>query len=266
MALSSHDRWKSGTAYESYVGRWSRQVAREFIAWLDVPAGARWIDVGCGTGALTCTVLETAGPASVLGIDRSADFVAFTTDAAAGETTAFVTGDGIALPVADGIADAAVSGLVLNFVPDPQQMVAEMARVTRPGGTVAVYVWDYAGEMQMMRIFWDAVIELDPVARHFDEGMRFSICKPDAVSALFEAAGLNDVQTRAVDIETVFQGFDDYWTPFLGGTGTAPGYVASLDESDRVALRENLRNRLRAEADGSIRLIARAWGVRGRRA
>jgi SAM-dependent methyltransferase len=260
---SEHDRWTSGTAYEDYVGRWSKHVAREFVAWLDVPAGAHWVDVGCGTGALSRTILGASDPSFVLGIDPSGPFVSFAASESPAERSSFVVGDGTALPIAEAIADAAVSGLVLNFVPEPPQMVAEMARVTRGGGTVAVYVWDYAGEMQMMRQFWDAAIELDPVARRYDEGMRFSICNPESLTDLFAGAGLNDIQTRAIDIETVFADFEDYWSPFTRGTGTAPGYVASLDQDDRIALRARLRERLPTREDGRIGLMARAWAVRG---
>lgn len=262
---TGHDRWSSGSAYEAYVGRWSREVAREFIGWLGVPPGSRWVDVGCGTAALTRTILESADPTAVLGVDQSTSFVAFTEHETPDPRTGFAVGDGTALPVVTGRFDATVSGLVLNFVPEPAQMVAEMARVTRQGGQVALYVWDYAGEMQMMRYFWDTVIELDPIARRYDEGMRFSICKLEALRALFSGAGLSDVDARAIDIPTQFRNFDDYWSPFLGGTGTAPGYVASLDEPDRTALRERLRERLPIRPDGGIHLIARANAIRSTR-
>lgn len=265
-AATSHDRWSSGDAYEAYVGRWSRQVAEEFIDWLDVPRGARWLDAGCGTGALTATVRARRDPVRAIGVDPSTAFVSFAGGRISDAVTSFVNGDGTALPFADGSFDAAVSGLVLNFVPEPGRMAAEMARVTRGGGCVALYVWDYGGRMEMMRHFWDAVIELDPVARRYDEGMRFSICRADRLEALFREAGLSAVEARDIDIPTRFPDFNDYWSPFLRGTGTAPGYVASLEEEDRAALRELVRRRLPLAADGSISLIARAIAVRGRRA
>ncbi len=259
---TEHDRWTSGSAYEGYVGRWSRQVAREFIRWLDLQPAARWIDVGCGTGALTRTILDLSDPVSVVGVDRSTDFVSYTHGETVDLRTAFIAGDGTAIPLSAGSCDAAVSGLVLNFVPDPPLMVAEMARVTRRGGTVALYVWDYAGEMQMMRHFWDAAVELDPSAKQFDEGIRFAICRPDHLREMFEGVGLSDVETKAIDIPTRFRDFDDYWSPFLGGTGTAPGYVASLNERGRSALRDRLKEQLPVRSDGSIHLIARANAVR----
>src|SRR6478735_5096126 len=149
------DVWASGNAYEPYVGRWSRLVAREFVDWLDVAPGRRWLDIGCGTGALSRTILERAAPQALMGIDPSEGFIAHS------------------LPAADRAFDVAVAGLVINFVPDMARAAAEMARVTRPGGTVAAYVWDYSGEMQMMRRFWDAAVALDPAALDKDEGRRF---------------------------------------------------------------------------------------------
>jgi SAM-dependent methyltransferase len=162
-----------------------------------------------------------------------------------------------------GTMDAVVSGLVLNFIPDPTQALHEMARVTKPGGVVAVYVWDYADQMQFMRYFWDAVITLYPEALEYDESRRFPLCNPEPLAALFQRVGLERVEGRSIDIHTHFRDFDDYWTPFLGGQGSAPTYLMSLSEPDRVRLREYLRAHLPLNSNGSIDLIARAWAVRG---
>ena len=178
----------------------------------------------------------------------------------------FVVGDAQALPGAALIYDAVVSGLMLNFVPQPQRAVNDMARVTRSGGRVAVYVWDYADKMQQMRYFWDAAAALDPAARTLDEGRRFSICQPPALKDLFQNAGLRDVTVQAIDIATHFRDFDDYWLPFLGGQGPAAGYAVSLSVERRAALRERIRDTLPFASDGSIPLVARAWAVRGMKA
>jgi hypothetical protein len=138
-----------------------------------------------------------------------------------------------------------------------------MARVAA-GGNVAAYVWDYAGRMELMRHFWDAATELDPSAGALDEGARFGLCQPDRLEELWRDAGLTEVACRAIDVPTVFRDFDDYWSPFLGGQGPAPGYAMSLDDEARTRLRENLRARLPVGDDGTIRLVARAWAVRGR--
>lgn len=259
------DRWAVGAAYEAYVGRWSRLVAREFVRGLGVLPHRRWLDVGCGAGALVQAIAEAAAPRWVLGIDRSEAFVRHARATSSVAEVAFETGEAQALPVASGRFDAAVSGLVLNFVPDPARMVAEMARATAPGGTVALYVWDYAAGMELMRHFWSAATALDPAAVNLDEATRFPICAPKPLQALFDAAGLAKVETRAIDVPTVFRDFDDYWAPFLGGQGPAPGYAMSLPEDRLVALRERLRATLPTAPDGSISLSARAWAVRGTR-
>jgi SAM-dependent methyltransferase len=257
------DVWASGAAYEPYVGRWSRLVARQFLAWLTVPKGRKWLDVGCGTGALSRTILELASPQAVRGVDPSADFVQFARDHILDKRATFVVGDARALGDEDGSYDAAVSGLVMNFVPQPERMAAEMARVTRSGGTVAAYVWDYAGKMEMIRYFWDAAVALNPAAIELDEGARFPLCKPKALEELFRGARLVDVQVRAIDAPTHFRNFEDYWSPFLGGQGPAPGYAMSLTEEKRGELRDLIRASLPVRADGSIDLIAWAWAVRG---
>ncbi|ONI90382.1 SAM-dependent methyltransferase [Actinosynnema sp. ALI-1.44] len=256
-----HEVWAVGNSYENYVGRWSRSVAREFVKWLAVSAGGRWLDVGCGTGALSAVVLATAEPAEVVGVDPSEGFLA--TARTANPRAEFRLGDAAALPVASGEFGAVVSGLALNFMPDAARAAAEFARAAAPSGVVAAYVWDYAAGMEMMRYCWDAAVDLDPAVADVDEGRRFPICQPDALTRLWTGAGLRDVTTRAIDVPTVFENFDDYWTPFLGGQGAAPGYVMSLSGDHRDALRESLRTRLPVEADGSIRLTARAWAVRG---
>ncbi|MEU8813649.1 class I SAM-dependent methyltransferase [Actinoplanes sp. NPDC048796] len=246
------DVWAAGDAYEAYVGRWSRRVAPLFVEWLGVPAGRRWLDAGCGTGALSSAILAS-GPADVVGVDPSQSFLRSALDATR------VAGDAAALPLRDGAFDAVVSGLALNFVPDPARAVAEFTRVAAPGAVVAAYVWNYASGMQMMRHFWDVA------APDRDEGARFPICREDALREAWSRAGLDEVRTRAIEIPTVFAGFDDYWTPFLGATGPAPAYLAGLDSGERSRIRDALRRRLPATASGDIALTASAWAVRGRK-
>jgi len=166
------------------------------------------------------------------------------------------------LPLEDGAVDVVVSGLVLNFVPDPRRALIEMRRVARDGGSIAAYVWDYAGKMQLMRHFWDAAVELDASAAKLDEGKRFPLCRPDALLQAFASAGLDQAEVTPIDIPTRFESFDDYWQPFLGGQGPAPAYAMALDESQRARLRDRLRDRLPRNADGSIPLVARAWAVK----
>ncbi len=240
-------------------------MAAEFVRWLDLPPSLTWLDVGCGTGAVAREILLHANPSKVVGIDPSEGFVAYARAHVADPRARFETGNATALGFDDGRFHAAVSGLVLNFVPEPSVAAAEMARVTQPGGTVSAYVWDYAGEMQLMRYFWDAARALDPRARELDEGVRFSMCQPGPLGELFTNAGLTDVRVDPIDVPTRFRDFDDYWTPFLGGQAPAPSYAMALSEERRIELREEIRSRLPYAADGSVPLIARAWAVRGTR-
>jgi SAM-dependent methyltransferase len=256
-------RWDDAVAYERYIGRWSRPVAREFVAWLSAPASARWLDAGCGSGALSQAILAVAAPGDVTGIDLSEDYVAYVARQVRDPRAHFSVGDAQGLRYPNNWFDAAASGLVLNFVPDKGRMIRELARVVVSGGIAGLYVWDYAGEMQMLRIFWDAAGALDPAVLELDEGRRFPVCRPGTLEDLSASAGLVAVTTRSIDVKTHFHNFDDFWQPFLGGQGPAPSYVKSLDEELRAALRNSIRARLPIAADGSIDLIARAWAVKG---
>ena len=262
---ATNDHWDIGTRYEDYVGRWSRLVAEQFVQWVARRPQLDWLDVGCGTGALTRTILALAQPKRVEAVDPSAGFIEHARRSTPDARAAWSVGDARALPVATGSSDVTVAGLVLNFVPGTADAVREMARATREGGVVAAYVWDYADRMQMMRVFWDAAVALDPGAAALDEGVRFPLCRPEPLTQAFGDGGLHDVIVRAIDIETHFASFDDFWSPFLGGQGPAPAYAMALDESRRTALRERVRAALPVAADGSIRLVARAWAVRGAR-
>ena len=261
MNKKREDVFASGEKYEPYVGRWSRIVAKDFVDWLALPKGLSWLDVGCGTGALSQTILERAAPKEVFGIDPSAGFIEYAKAHVPGVT--FAVGNAQSLEVEPASVDAAVAGLVLNFVPEPDFAIAHMARAVRPGGQVAAYVWDYAGKMELMRYFWDAAVALDPAARELDEGRRFPLCQPAALEALFTGARLRWVEVHSIEVPTRFRDFDDYWTPFLGGQGPAPSYAMSLSEKRRAALRDRLRERLPGGPDGAIELVARAWAVRG---
>ena len=239
-------------------------MATRFVQAVGGAEGGTWLDLGCGTGALTATVLAHAAPARVTGIDPSPGFVGHARATIDDPRAGFAVGDATALPLRAESVDNAISGLVLNFVPDPLRAAREMRRVTVRGGTVAAYVWDYAGRMQMIRHFWEAAVALDPAAEALDEGPRFPICRPGGLGEVFRAAGLSDVEEFEVEVPTVFADFDDFWNPFLGAQGPAPNYTAGLPEEARVRLRERLRATLPTGVDGSIALVARAWAVRAR--
>lgn len=255
------DTWERGSPYERYVGRWSRQVAPLFLSWLRVSGGRRWVDVGCGTGALCAAILDHCSPSSVAGVEPSEGFLKTARENLA-DRAVLLQGSATAIPLDDSSVDVVVSGLVLNFVPDQPAALAEMARVTGSGGTIGAYVWDYGGKMELMRYFWDAAVELDPNAAKLDEGIRFPLCRPETLRELFASDGLSGVEVTAIDIATPFASFEDYWQPFLGGQGPAPAHAMSLDEAARARLRDRIRERIPAKADGSISLTARAWAIR----
>jgi len=255
--------WSSGDAYEGYIGRWSRKVAPQFLAWLHPEPSLAWLDVGCGTGALTSAVLELANPASITGIDSSDAFIDIARERIDDERAVFETADAQALSLTDQSVDIAVSALCLNHIPQPAQAVREMARVVRAAGSIAAYVWDYAGEMWMSRLLWEAAARIDPAAASHRMGMGHLQCAPVPLRGLFEEAGLRDVEVTEIVIDTPFASFDDFWRPYEHGTGVAPHYVQSLSLPFRSALRDDLRSTLPIAPDGTIALTARAWAVRG---
>ncbi len=230
------DNWERGGAYEQLIGRWSRRIAPQFLSWLGVPAGRKWLDLGCGTGALSAAIVDRCSPVAVTGVEPSEGFLDAARQNLAGRVT-FHRGGATAIPLPDESTDVVVSGLVLNFISEPSAAVAEMARVTVAGGAIGAYVWDYAGKMELLRFFWDAAVDLDPTSAPLDEGRRFPLCRPEALVALFTGAGLSAVESTGIEIPAAFASFDDYWRPFLGGQGPAPTYIImSLDDSARARL------------------------------
>jgi SAM-dependent methyltransferase len=257
------DRWAVGAAYEAFMGRWSRSVARSFVDWLEVPPRAHWLDVGCGTGAVTAAICEAKRPASVLACDSSGPLVEYASATLPDKAASFELAEASHLPEREGGYDAVVSGLVLNFVPDPQRALSAMCARLGKAGWVAAYVWEYGVGMQLLRYFWSAAVALHPDASALDEGQRFAGWDDTKLLSLFRGAGLSSVEARVIEIDTHFRDFDDYWQPFLGRTGPAPSYLVSLTPVQRDELRERLRRELPVAADGRICLRARAWAVRG---
>ncbi len=256
--------WGNAATYEAYMGRWSRPAAEALLAWLGLPRGLSWLDVGCGTGALTEVILETADPREILGVDPSADFLATAAGQIADPRVRFAVGDACALPAPDDAYDVVIAGLVLHFVPDPPPAVREMMRAARRGATVAAYVWDFAGERQFTRYLWWAATALDPTAAAQDPILHAPLCDPEPLAALFAGAGLQAVTVQAVVVPTLFRDFDDYWQPhLLGGSSPAQRYVTSQGEGQRTALRERLHAMLPKDADGSLPLLGHVWAVRG---
>lgn len=265
MRTDLGDTFSNAETYEAFVGRWSRLVAHQFIAWLDIAPAQTWLDVGAGTGVLSQVILQAASPVKVVGIDLSSAYIDFARQRIRDDRVEFTVGDAADLAFAAPQFDVAVAGLVLNFLPSPQHTVASMTHAVGNGGTVAAYVWDYGGQMEMMRYFWDIAARLDPSAAAMDSGQRFTICKPDNLRALFESVALKAIDVIPIDIQTRFTDFDDYWQPFLDAQGSVSKYLRGLDDAARTALRDELQKRLPTTDDGAIPLVARAWAVKGRR-
>jgi SAM-dependent methyltransferase len=248
-----------GDAYELYMGRWSRRLAAAYVAFAGVKEGERVLDVGTGTGALAAALEAKTKASEVVGIDPSAGFIEAAKRGANSARVRFEAGDAQALPYPDARFDQVLSLLALNFVPDHQKAVREMRRVTRPGGAVSACVWDYGEGMESLRLFWDAAVELDPAAAPKHE-RNMKLCRTGELGGLWRKSALAEVREAALVIDQAFSSFDDYWGPFLSGTGPGGAYVVSLDEARRKQLEARLRTRL---GDGAFTLKARVWCVHG---
>lgn len=257
--------WSNSNAYEAIMGRWSRPAAEAVLAWQAAPAGLSWLDVGCGTGALTRLILDTADPADVLGVDPSAEFLALAAELVDDERVTFAVGNAVKLPAPDARYDAVISGLVLHFVPDPEAALIEMTRVARGGGSVTGYIWRVDDEEQFTRPFWRAAIAADPAsAAEVDPGKQFALRRPEQLADLFAAAGLVYAVVEPVDVPVVFRDFDDYWQPcLLDGATPIQRYARSRTAEQQRELAEHLRATLPIASDGSIPLQGRLWVARG---
>jgi len=258
----TEDTWNSGNPYEYFMGRWSKMMAPVFLEWLNFPHNLSWLDIGCGTGALSEAISSICKPANLSCIDPSETFLEKTKQRLSDKAD-FNIGTASDIPKANATFDIVVSGLALNFFPELPAAFSEMKRVVKDKGTIAAYVWDYSDRMDFLRLFWDAAYEVNPGSNKFDEGVRFPICNADNLKAAFQDADLNDIETSTLDIPTVFKNFDDYWNPFLGGQGPAPGYLVALSDDLQNKLKNTIHKKLSFASDGSIKLLARAIGVRG---
>ena len=259
---NKNDSWSSGNQYDEFMGRWSNRISEKFLNWLSVPFDRTWLDLGCGTGSLTKLILEKYHPTKVISIDSSSEFILYSKQSIINPIVHFQVGMAQELELESNSIDAIVSGIMLNFVPQPETVIAEMIRVVKPGGCIGIFVWDYSKGMEMLRYFWDAAVELDYSAKVYDEGIRFPLCQEGQLESLVKAFDLKEFEAIPIEEKTVFNNFDDYWLPFLGNVGPAPSYTMNLKEKDKQKLENRLRELLPIEPDGSISLMAKAWAVK----
>jgi ubiquinone/menaquinone biosynthesis C-methylase UbiE len=250
-------------AYDWRVGRWSQVVGRSFVDWLGFPPGLRWLEIGCGAGALSRAILEKGDPGKLIGIDPSDEDLAQTRQMLRDGRAEFQLGVMEALPYPDGSFDVIAAGLVFNFVKDAPLAFGEMRRVTVPGSCVAGYVWDFAGEMQVVRRFWDAAIAVDGAAALADQAAIFPFCKPEQLRQLFIDSGLRNVGVQPISATARFPDFATYWCALMAEDWTGGRFVSALPEIDRQAIRKRLYESLPLQDDGSFVLTARAWAARG---
>lgn len=248
----------SGDAYDSFMGRYSRSLAGPFADHAGVTDGQTALDVGCGPGALTRVLLERLGAGSVSAVDPSEPFVAACAKACSGVDVK--VGRAEQLPYDDDRFDVAVSQLVFHFVTEPATAAGELRRVVRPGGTVAVCVWDAEQEMDMLRHFWDAALTVDTDAPGEAHLLRFG--RPGELTALLDSAGLEEVVETTIAVASTYSGFDELWSGFLAGIGPAGSYCTALDPERREAVRVELHRRL-GSPDGAFELGAVARSARG---
>lgn len=249
-------------AYDRFVGRYSYALCDSLVQAAGIAAESSVLDVGAGTGAGTRRLVDLVGAERVTAVDPSEPFVAALRERFPSSDVRQASAE--SLPFEDGTFDAVLAQLVVNFMSDPEAGVFEMRRVARGGGVVAASVWDYPGEMTLLRVFWDVAAELDPegVAR-MDERSRMRFGRQGELAELWRRVGLADVEDGSIVVGADYADFDDLWEPFTAGVGPAGAYTASLDDGGRAALKEEYRRRL-SVPDGAFRLGARAWYAVGK--
>lgn len=253
-------RYDDGAAYERMMGAWSRIVGETFLDWLRPAPGLRWIDIGCGSGAFTELLLELCAPTEVQGIDPSEAQLAFARARHAGRAAKFQQGDALALPFGDNSFDAAVMALVIFFVPHPSKGVAEMARVVRPGGTVASYIWDMMGGGHPLELMRDEMKAMGFVA---PDPPRCDVSGAEALRSLWMNAALDAIEVREITAHRTFADFDDFWTTSTMSPSVSET-IAAMAPGDVEALKTRMRARLPADAAGRITQSARANAIKGR--
>jgi ubiquinone/menaquinone biosynthesis C-methylase UbiE len=263
--MSSTYNARSATAYEHFMGRWSRQLSPRFVEFAGIADGERILDVGCGTGSLTRVVLESADVKSIVGIDLADVYLESARQTIRDPRVDFKAGDATSLPFADKSFDRAFAMLVLHFVPDAKKVVNEMRRVVRSGGVVAATVWDSLGGMPAQRLFWDAAATLGIASDKVLHDFYFRpMTRPKEMSAAWSEAGLRSVEQSSITIRFEYESFSDYWIPIAAGEAALGKFALSLAPEQRAALETAVRNvYLGGEPDGPRSFATTAWACKG---
>jgi SAM-dependent methyltransferase len=243
-----------GAAYDRLMAPWSRAVGQQFVDWLALPPGLRWLDVGCGTGAFTELLLGQTNPFDVSAVDPAEDQIAYARTKPAAKHVNFRQAEAQKLPFADGEFDVAAMALVITFVPEPAQALAEMKRVVKPGGVIGTYVWDFLGKGNTQQPLREAV-EAMGVPVLSTPGHVHS--RLDSLGAIFTAAGLDAVSVRPIEIEISYANFDEYWTAQTGFSNTVVQHMRKMSEEQVEELKAHLREHLPRDKSG--RIVYKAW-------
>lgn len=259
---ATHERWDDTDGYEMYVGRWSKLISASFIDWLNPTSKLRWLEIGCGTGALTKTINEKCQPAYLLAVDKSDSYLKAARENVGSGNISFLSADLSSHPLSEEF-DHITSGLVLNFIPQVQEMLKGLMNNLKNGGQMSSFVWDYGGHYQPMRHFWEAAKEVAKGVEKYDAGIKFDLCKKENLTQLFKTIGLTDVQFTAIEHIATFRDFDDYWLPIASAQGSVTEFISTLTDAQKSDLKAIIKQRLPIAFNGEIKLIISALAVKG---
>ena len=259
----TNERWDNTAGYEMYVGRWSSLISKDFVNWLNPKPGMKWLEIGCGTGALTKVIAENCSPSYLLAIDKSDSYLRNARKNINTNNVSFLNTDLNSHLLLNEEFDNITSGLLLNFVPQIDDLLLNLMSHLTSGGQTSSFVWDYGGHYQPMRHFWDSAKEVVEGAEKFDAGTKFSICKKEKLIQLFKTLGLMDVEFTNIESIATFKDFDDYWIPIVAAQGSVAEFISTLSAIQKKDLENIIRHRLPIALNGEIKLIINALAVKG---
>lgn len=255
--------WDNTQGYEMYIGRWSKLISSDFVSWLNPKSKLKWLEIGCGAGALTKVIAGRCSPSYLLAVDKSDNYLEEAKKSInSSNNISFLNADLNSYSFNEEFHHI-TSGLVLNFLPGVRELLKPIMNNLKSRGQLSSFVWDYGGHYQPMRHFWDAAKEVIAGAETFDAGRRFSICTKEKLTRLFEELNLYDVQCTTIEKIATFENFDDYWLPIASAQGSVTEFMSTLTETERDELKENLKRRLPIALNSEIKLIISALAVKG---